>query len=362
MPRWRIVRTLLYKEALRFRYNWGLLILIGAVIGMSSMVTISANMTKGIMANPVQVVRQAVVYHDRNSSWADYLRAHLPGSDLQVEFKEIITANRQYPPLRDQTISVMLVPPRGKQGNYLISMRYEPKTAASSIPIRAWAVKETRAFARSTPAIDEDDTVSVEAADRVEVVSVVITALVMFALYLISFNLYINSTGEEREKKVLLAVLLSPASPLEVIVAKALFYGAISIAVAACIVGMHQPQALLRPRFWTTIISSSVGYVSVGTVVICLVKRQSTLSMIGLLYMVVTALVFSLGQTLILFAIVANLQFEYYLNRQLQNLLTDGSFPSHRLEQFALWILVCCWAFVAQYMFRIRGMALSRGG
>ena len=42
MVRWSILRTLLYKEALRYRYNWGLLVMIAALLAMSALISISA--------------------------------------------------------------------------------------------------------------------------------------------------------------------------------------------------------------------------------------------------------------------------------------------------------------------------------
>src|SRR6516225_8519516 len=44
MLRWPIIRTLLYKEMLRYRYNWGLLVMMVALLALAALVTISEKM------------------------------------------------------------------------------------------------------------------------------------------------------------------------------------------------------------------------------------------------------------------------------------------------------------------------------
>src|SRR4051794_755725 len=46
MVRWPILRTLLYKEVLRYRYNWGLLVMVAALLVMSGLISISARMNR----------------------------------------------------------------------------------------------------------------------------------------------------------------------------------------------------------------------------------------------------------------------------------------------------------------------------
>ena len=66
-----------------------------------------------------------------------------------------------------------------------------------------------------------------------------LSALVVFSLYLLSFNLFITSTGEEREKRVLLALALTPARPVEIVVAKAIFYSTASLILGMIVVSTY---------------------------------------------------------------------------------------------------------------------------
>src|SRR5207253_286110 len=46
MLRTRILRTLLYKEALRYRYNWGLLVMVFALLALAGLISVSARFGK----------------------------------------------------------------------------------------------------------------------------------------------------------------------------------------------------------------------------------------------------------------------------------------------------------------------------
>ena len=44
MLRWPMIRTLLYKEVLRYRYNWGLLVMVFALLVLSGLLALSARL------------------------------------------------------------------------------------------------------------------------------------------------------------------------------------------------------------------------------------------------------------------------------------------------------------------------------
>ena len=82
--------------------------------------------------------------------------------------------------------------------------------------VRDWFVRASNEFLDTKPRLVEETRAGRRATrggDPAERVPLVVTALAIFALYLLSFNLYITSTGEEREKRVLLGLLMTPARP-----------------------------------------------------------------------------------------------------------------------------------------------------
>src|SRR5438105_7539030 len=89
MIRRRIVRTLLYKEALRYRYNWGLLVMVVALLALAALVSISARLGK-LPGQGGQIVHACYVVYDpddeRSRQWAHHLsNAPLP-EGLSVKF------------------------------------------------------------------------------------------------------------------------------------------------------------------------------------------------------------------------------------------------------------------------------------
>ena len=68
--------------------------------------------------------------------------------------------------------------------------------------------------------------------------------LVMFGLFFVCVYLQSSLTCEERERGVLLAQALSPASPAEILAAKFLFYPVIALALAVVAAGTYKPAVL----------------------------------------------------------------------------------------------------------------------
>src|SRR5206468_8838199 len=73
------------------------------------------------------------------------------------------------------------------------------------------------------------------------------TSLVMFGLFFVCVYLLPSLACEEREKGVLLAQALSPASPREILAARFLFYPVVGLLLAAVLAGTYNPTVLVRP-------------------------------------------------------------------------------------------------------------------
>jgi len=235
MFRWHIIRTLLYKEVLRYRYNWGLLVVVTALLALSGLVALSSRFSKlipGQGGGEIQTCK--VVYGDRplSKQWAEYLRMH-PPPFCKLEFDERPHGTPLQALVRDGELLVTLSAPVGPADHSAFPLtgwkiRYwcREETASGTMVVRDWLESTTADFLSPSPRIvvETKEGVVPAGTEKVEMMSTIVTAFAIFALYLLSFNLFITSTGEEREKKVLLGLLLSPAAPHEVLAAKAMFY------------------------------------------------------------------------------------------------------------------------------------------
>src|SRR5262249_3937479 len=64
---------------------------------------------------------------------------------------------------------------------------------------------------------------------------------------------------EERERGVLLAQALSPASPREILAARFLFYPVLGLSLAAVLAGTYRPAVLASPFFWLALVVAVCG-------------------------------------------------------------------------------------------------------
>jgi ABC-type Na+ efflux pump permease subunit len=187
-------------------------------------------------------------------------------------------------------------------------------------------------------------------------------AFALFAMYLMSFNLFITSTAEEREKRVLLGLLLSPASATEVLTAKVLFYATGSVVVTAAVIGMYKWALLLQPLLWLTVISGSVCYVAIGTVVVSIVRRQSTINTISMLYLVITLSIMLLSEFIPIFTVVHWFLIENYLYAQMKRLVAGQWEDWMAFTQIALVMGTIAWCVAALWIFsrKVTSIAQAR--
>src|SRR5262249_20491787 len=180
------------------------------------------------------------------------------------------------------------------------------------------------------------------------------TALVLFGLFFVCVYLLPSLTCEERERGVLLAQALSPASPGEILAAKLLFYPAAGLAAAALLAATAQPRALLHPLFWGALVTAAAGAVGVGLTIATLAKTQRAASMGALCYLLsVSLLLFVCQQAGVPF--LSSLALEHHGPRLLHAVLTDSVQGAHYLNLAAAAALAVGWIAVAAVLFPRRG-------
>jgi|GEM_PF-4606586 len=361
MLRPRILRTLLYKEVLRYRYNWGLLVVVFALIALAALVSLGGEnemLTGQVPAGE----RKLRVVCPTDSPWGEYLRQHLPpGDELQVDFRTRLPASS-----RNLLAVELFAPGEAPAGEppvtaHTVRFWHRDADASNLLVCQDWIERESAKYLGRQPAIEMQRTKV--RSNKGEIVPLVITGLVAFALYLPAFNLFITSTGEEREKKQLLALLLSPVRPLEMVVSKAIFYAAGSLFVSLTVVALYKPALVIDPRLVLAVLFGSVGYVAIGTVLISYIRRQTTISTVSMLYLMGVGAVVSLAKVLPIFNLLRFLLIENYLYLLLQLVLTGEPPARHHYGELAgLAVVVTGWMIVAVVVFarRSKGIAQAR--
>lgn len=133
------------------------------------------------------------------------------------------------------------------------------------------------------------------------------SGLVLFALFFTCVYLLPSMTCEERERGILLAQALSPASPLEILAAKFLFYPGMGMLLGAVLAGIYRPGVLIAldpvprlgihlPFFWLALAASSAAFVGVGLTISSLAKNQRAASLGAMCYLLAVSLLLLICQ------------------------------------------------------------------
>ncbi len=370
--RWFILRTLLKKEIDRHLANRGGLVLAGLLIVVALLSSVFGKQTGGMESGSLGAsVSNCFVDYWQEDPWIKHLESHIP-DELQghVRFRPIDRAvgdHEQliYPP----GTGAIQIRPQGKvdgQPRYLVWL-WQPAGGEDGLaPFESWFWKTSYSYfqTQTAPVLAE----SGEAANLAPILEQkrtaltggldaktgITTALVLFAVFFVCVYLLPSLTCEEREKGVLLAQALSPATAREILAAKFLFYPAIGISLAALLAGLNQPAVLRQPFFWYALVVSACGSLGIGMSIASLAKTQRAASMGALCYMmVVTLLIFVCQQTNI--PGVPYLALEYHCPRMLHAALTGTIHWNHWAHLLCAWVLSVFWAILATSLFRRYG-------
>jgi hypothetical protein len=382
MVRWSILKTLLWKETLRFRYNLGLLVVIGALLALSALVAVASRM--GSLFGQQPTARAFYVVYDpavpELRAFAQHLKRNLPDRDnspldpgriavlSSSEFVAVAGTQNPFKEYSPELIWAAVDLERQQPPRLRFEYHYSNPLAAEVIHFQHWCDDQAQLYLgnklpvlksylpnRSVREIEGIGT-EVEGGGPL---SKIVTALVIFAFYLLSFNIYITTTAEEREKRALLAIVLTPARPLEIILAKVLFYATLSVIVAMGVVATYRVQLLADPLLWLTIFTGAASYVAIGTVVLCLVPRQTTINNVSMMYLIFTAIVMLLGKFLWGFNYLRMLMVENYLYRHMEQIIDGKRYTKPWFEQMMITGFTVVWIAVAVVVFRNRGVKIA---
>jgi hypothetical protein len=269
--RWSIIRTLLHKEVLRQLANRGGIAL-AALLVVASLLLSLFRKEGGPPGSLMGGVDSCFLDYWQEDPWIEHLRRHVPENLAgQLTFRNVSWVGDEtltYPP-GSGAIQVRPSP----TGQYKICV-WHPGRDASSLAVyetwfwresacyfqrlaqerqgrfapRSWFTGDDKASSAPTFSLQQE---RAQLKGGVDMRSSVTTGLVLFALFFACVYLLPSFMCEERERGVLLAQALSPASPLEILAAKFLFYPVMGIGLAALLGGINKPAVLAVG--WTTL-------------------------------------------------------------------------------------------------------------
>lgn len=362
--RWHIFRTLLHKELLRHVANRGGIVLAFLLAGIALLLSIWKTGSQGPLLGG-EVQRCYLVHHndDEVERWLKYLEKHQPEewspTQLRVrpfthpDFRVDPASGKLVPPANAGTFIVKKVASEspGAPPHYDVTFWYPGPNSSAVASYESWFWKESRGYFGEKPKIESRQERLEGSAD---LSSALAMALVTFGIFFSCVYLLPSMTCEERERGVLLAQALSPASPLEILAAKFFFYPLAGIGLSAVLAGIYRPAVLLMPFFWLSVSVGAVGSMGIGMTIATLARTQRLASVGAMCYLLILAL-FMVTVQLNQIPFLAHLVLEYHTTQIFHAALSNS-------VQFVSWmhlveagILSLAWATLATILFRKRG-------
>jgi hypothetical protein len=250
------------------------------------------------------------------------------------------------------TGAIQLRPVDGDPNGLLVWLWHPGADAGTLAPFEAWFWKETLAFyhaaRRAVPAFRTQYSRLEGAMDTR---SGLASSLVLFGLFFVCVYLLPSLTCEERERGVLLAQMLSPASAAEILAAKFLFYPAMAVLLGAGLAALYRPGVLLLPFFWLALSAAVVGSMGVGLVIASLARTQRAASMGAMSYLLSIALLLMICQQCNIPGL-SYLAIEYHVPRMIHAALASPVGIGHWGNLAATLALAVVWTSAAVYLFR----------
>jgi hypothetical protein len=365
--RWHILRVLLHKEALRHLANRGGLVLLLLLVAAALLLSFGGH-GAGPAAGLTPGVRRCYVDYWQDGPFIDHLRANVP-DELRdsVRFRPLsqVSADAGGRIVYPQNTGAIQIRNQGDPG--LRVQFWQPGGDGSALaPYEAWFWKEALRYSqKEARAALAASGVAAPAAEAVEAEHATLkggmdarsglaTALVLFGLFFVCVYLLPALACEERERGVLLAQALSPASPGEILAARFLFYPALGLGLALVLAACCEPRALGRPFFWAALLVAAAGAMGVGLTISSIARTQRAASMGAMCYLLVVALLLSVCQQANIPGL-SYLALEYHCPRLLHAALTNNVLWYHYGNLAVAAVLAVLWTGAAVVLFRRQG-------
>lgn len=323
-----VVRTLVRKDVARLVRNGPALMLLGLFVVIAFLVGSSGLVDEEDDAGSSAARREASwVVYTQDNEWVQHLKRRAP-AELGIRFVEASQiGSTGYPP----DVCVIEIRPSRffadrQQIRTPVNYRYPGSNPNVLFPVNRWFLSTSLEHFGKMPQFFETLQPLApppgrrdprEALKRVTVadilsLSLLGTALLTTIQFFVACGLLVSLTAQERERGALRALLLTPASYFEFVIAKMVVHVGLALATSALVMVALQPAVLGSVLFWATMLAISCGYFAVGLLIAAFAKNQAAPNLLSFAYLMLIGALNLLGARFEAFQALSSLTFERY--------------------------------------------------
>lgn len=323
-----VVRALVRKDVARLLRNGPAFMLIGLFVVVAVLLASSGLVPDEPQQSAPSAAPEAswIVYWE-DSEWIRRLEQRAP-PELDITFVDASKLRSfSYPPNTCVIeIRSLLLDEQRRQMRRHVQYRYPGSDPSVLFPVTRWFLSASLEHFGNVPQLFETiqplapPTESEDRRDALEEVSVadvlspslIGTVLLTTVLFFTACGLLVSLTAQERERGALRALLLTPATYFEFVLAKFVVHGGLALGTCALVMAALQPAVLGSVLFWGTVFASTCGYFAVGLLIASFARNQAAPNLLSFAYLMLIGALNLLSQRFEAFQFVSALTFERY--------------------------------------------------
>ena len=323
-----VLRALVRKDAVRLLHNGPALMLLGLFVVVAFLTASSGLIDDEPQdAVPGKTREAAWIVYWEDNAWVQRLKQRAP-AELGIRFVDASQVDSNgYPP---GTCVIELRPPMLDRGRREmrrhIRYRYPGSDPAVLWPVTRWFLSvSVEHFGRipqffetiqplAPPTRADTNRAALERMSVADMLSLPLigTALLTAIQFFAACGLLVSLTAQERERGAMRALLLTPATYLEFVAAKAFVHGGLALTISALVTAALQPAVLSSLVYWATMVVLTCGYLAVGLLIASFAKNQAAPNLLSFAYLMMIGALNLLGHRFEAFQFLSLLTFERY--------------------------------------------------
>jgi len=366
MLRPSMLKTLLGKDLLKLKKNPSALALLGLLVSIALLISLSWEDTPGAADRVCWIVYPASW---ADSPWTNHLHGHHPSKPRTrvAPLHELADAHgRMQLPPHDYAIELLpLKSPAESDTQAKVVYHYPSGQYSGIAPAAAWFWSSWKQFGSTDVTYDvgyapyrlpqASNMASLIRKRAIESVNLglIATMLLLGVQFFTCCHLYVSFSSQDRERGTLMAVALAPVSLFEILTARFIFHLTLGVSVSSLILVIINGPSSVHASSFVVLICVGTAWMCVATMISSFAKSQSVASMLMFCYMLGGGTLFYLATLFPIFRVIQLATFEKHAVVLLYASIKTGQLLVLPLALFL--VLTVIWAVLATTVFSRMG-------